>query len=81
MPERYSALAAVCPEVSDWTASERQHIAQLETLCKRDRGWELEYGRTDRGDPWCVIHDLRRDALVHIARIDGRYVVACPLEQ
>jgi hypothetical protein len=79
MSERCSDLAVV--SVGDWTASERQHIAQLETLYKRDRDWELEYGRTDTGDPWCVVHNLPRDALVHIARIDRRYVVAWPQEQ
>ena len=33
------------------------------------------FGQTDSGDPWYVVTDANQDVLVHIARIDGQFVV------
>ena len=52
------------------------------TLCRKTEHWELECSHTDAGDPWCVIHDRQEHRIVlHIARIDRRYVVVCPTRQ
>src|SRR5690349_5027463 len=60
----------------DWTASER---ARLEELADRlaDGGVRVEviFGATDEGDPWCVVTDEDGDVLIHVARIDGKFVV------
>jgi hypothetical protein len=61
---------------TDWTDHERAEIHRLEALCRELGQFELDCKRTDAGDPWCVAHDLRHDTVVlHIARIDRRYVV------
>ena len=40
-------------------------------------GFELECAHTDEGDPWCIVYDGERELVVlHIARIDSRYVMA-----
>ena len=67
---------------TDWTDNERAHIGRLETLCRSTDHWEMECSFTDAGDPWCVIYDLQEHRiLLHIARIDRRYVVALPLRR
>jgi hypothetical protein len=74
-------LTILSPTRGDWTAWERKHIGRLEAFRKSNQGWEIECGRTDTHDPWCVIHDVGSDAIVHIARIGRRYVVAWPEEE
>jgi hypothetical protein len=67
---------------TNWTDHERGEINRLEALCRKLGHWELECKRTDIGDPWCVVHDTYRDTVVlHIARIDRRYVVDWPGRQ
>ena len=67
---------------SDWTDDERGNIDRLEALCRKTEHWELECSHTDAGDPWCVIYDRQEHRIVlHIARIDRRYVVVCPTRQ
>lgn len=60
----------------DWTPGER---ARLEELADRlaAGGVEVEviFGATDEGDPWCVVTDGNGDVLIHVARIDGKFVV------
>lgn len=60
----------------DWTAAER---ARLQELADRlgDSGVHVEviFGATDEGDPWCVVTDESGDVLIHVARIDGKFVV------
>ena len=47
--------------------------------CRSIAHWEMECSFTDAGDPWCVIYDRREHCIVlHIARIDRRYVVVWP---
>ena len=67
---------------TDWTDHEREEIGRLEPLCRKLEHWELECTHTDAGDPWCVIYDRRREVVVlHIARIDRRYVVESPARE
>jgi hypothetical protein len=38
---------------------------------------EFDGGQTDEGDPWFVVYDCDREQVVlHIARIERRYVMA-----
>jgi hypothetical protein len=42
----------------------------------------MECSHTDAGDPWCVIYDQHEHRIVlHIARIDRRYVIVSPILQ
>jgi hypothetical protein len=57
-------------------------VRRLNLACQDLPYWELVCDHTDAGDPWCIIYDRwsGRTAL-HIARIDRRYVIVCPLRQ
>jgi hypothetical protein len=76
-------MAGMAPSPgTEWTDDERSHIGRLETLCRSIEHWEMECSFTDAGDPWCVIYDRREHCIVlHIARIDRRYVVVWPPRQ
>ena len=66
----------------DWTDDERAEIRRLEQLCDTSQGWSLECSHTDAGDPWCIIYDQHQQGIVlHIARIDRRYVLVWPRER
>jgi hypothetical protein len=66
----------------DWSEHERGQLRRLEELCASKAHWVLECSHTDAGDPWCVIYDKwRQRVMLHIARIDLRYVVALPQER
>ena len=66
----------------DWTDEERAQIRRIEQVCRDVAHWELECSHTDAGDPWCVIYDQQEHRIVlHIARIDRRYVVVSPTLQ
>lgn len=59
-----------------WTASERERLADLADRLSASGGKvEAVYGVSDDGDPWCVIKDEDEEILVHIARIDGQFVI------
>ncbi|PIB93136.1 hypothetical protein [Caulobacter sp. FWC2] len=64
------------PPASDWSANERGLLMlltqQLETAYGEVDGI---FGQTDSGDPWYVVTDSNQDVLVHVARIDGQFVV------
>jgi Ca2+-binding RTX toxin-like protein len=64
------------PPASDWSANERGLLMlltqQLETAYGEVDGI---FGQTDSGDPWYVVTDANQDVVVHIARIDGQFVV------
>jgi hypothetical protein len=63
----------------EWTDAELVEIRRLKQTCESQGNKELECDQTDAGDPWCVIHDRSSDSiLLHIARIDRRYVVVFP---
>lgn len=60
----------------DWTASERARLLDLaDHLSGHGGPVEVAFGQTDAGDPWCVVTDARQEVLVHVARIDGQFVV------
>ncbi len=59
-----------------WTAAERARLAELaERLSTQGGKVEAVYGVSDEGDPWCVIKDENEEILVHVARINGQFVI------
>lgn len=64
------------PPDGDWTSGERARLGELaERLAARGARVRAAYGVTDQGDPWCVIQDDEDEVLIHIARIDGAFVI------
>jgi len=60
----------------DWTASERARLEEVaDRLAAGGVHVEVIFGATDEGDPWCVVTDGNGDVLIHVARIDGKFVV------
>lgn len=60
----------------DWSAAERARLEELaDRLAASGVRVEVIFGATDEGDPWCVVTDENGDVLIHVARIDGRFVV------
>lgn len=59
-----------------WTAAERARLSELADRLGAD-GVKVEvvYGMTDEGDPWCVIKDDQEEVLIHVARINGQFVI------
>ena len=65
----------------NWSEQERAEIGRLEAVCSETNHWSLDCDHTDAGDPWCVIYDQQHHRIVlHIARIERRYVVVWPWE-
>src|SRR5687768_1007224 len=63
-------------ESAEWTAEERARLEALaDQLAAEGVRVEVVFGATDAGDPWCVVSDEHGDVLIHVARIDGRFVV------
>jgi hypothetical protein len=63
----------------DWTEAEDAEIARLARAC--GTRFQLECSHTDEGDPWCVVRESRNSTIiVHIAKIDRRYVIVVPFE-
>jgi len=64
------------PPASDWSANERGLLMLLTQQLEGAYG-EVDgiFGQTDSGDPWYVVTDASQDVLVHVARIDGQFVV------
>lgn len=60
----------------DWTMAERARLQEVaDRLSAGGVHVEVIFGATDEGDPWCVVTDGDGDVLIHVARIDGRFVV------
>jgi hypothetical protein len=73
------ALSLVAPDHGDWSDQEHREIDRIRAVCEKHEELVLEASRTDEGDPWCIVYDCRRDvAILHLARIDRRYVIAWP---
>ena len=76
-----SDLGAVVPFLlkaarGDWSPAERARLVDFAgRLTARDVEAACVYGVADDGDPWCAITDHRGEVLVHVARIDGRYLI------
>ena len=59
-----------------WSVPERIQIERIRYLCEKSLQLEFEGGQTDEGDPWFIVYDHEHDlVVVHIARIDRRYVM------
>ena len=59
-----------------WTAAERARLSELaDRLAADGVKVEIVYGVTDEGDPWCVIKDDQEEVLIHVARINGQFVI------
>ena len=59
-----------------WTAAERTRLSDLADRLSADGAKvEVVYGMTDEGDPWCVIKDENEEVLIHVARINGQFVI------
>ncbi|MDO8381219.1 hypothetical protein [Phenylobacterium sp.] len=64
------------PDTGGWTAGERAKLSELaDRLAAEGIHVRVVYGSTDAGDPWCVITDENDEVLVHVARIDGQFVI------
>lgn len=64
------------PPATDWSANERGLLMLLtQQLESTYDDIDVVFGQTDSGDPWFVVTDVNQDVLVHIARIDGQFVV------
>ena len=81
-PARYSPMTTRPLPGQDWTDNERAEIRRLEKVCDASEHWMVECTQTDVGDPWCIIYDHQHHRIIlHIARIEGQYVVVWPREQ
>ncbi|MFN3512960.1 MAG: hypothetical protein ACK41C_07945 [Phenylobacterium sp.] len=60
-----------------WTAAERARLADLAERLAAQYGGKVEAvcGVSDAGDPWCAIKDENEEILIHVARIDGQFVI------
>jgi len=68
---------SVTPRRGDWTDQELCQLERIRAECSALLGFELECAHTYEGDPWFLVYDRDREQVVlHIARIDRRYVMA-----
>ncbi len=66
------------PDQKNWTDAEQAELDRLREAFSAEH-LKIECSHTDEGDPWCIVYDRRRSAvLLHIARIDRHYVVVWP---
>lgn len=63
----------------DWTQGEMADFYRAQRLLSQQGiGIGLDSGLSDAGDPWMVFFDLgTQDVFMHVARIDGRCLLAC----
>ena len=77
----WSAMPQLPLSGKNWSEHERAEIGRLEAVCSETNHWSLDCDHTDAGNPWCVIYDHQHHRIVlHIARIERRYVVVWPRE-
>ena len=78
-PSKVGSDIAPCGPPIDfgrWSIPERIQIERIRYLCEKCPQLEFDGGQTDEGDPWFIVYDHEHDlVVVHIARIDRRYVV------
>ena len=59
-----------------WSVPESIQIERIRYLCEKCPQMEFDGGHTDEGDPWFIVYDReRKQVVLHIARIDRRYVI------
>lgn len=69
-------LSFIRPGPRDWSNDEKAQFARIQKLLA-DAGVfvDIEHGRTDEGDPWCVLcSGASGEVIIHVARIDGQYL-------
>ncbi len=78
-----NTVAKLAPDRIPWTKRELVRLTQIEgALVRADLSVECEHGTTDEGDPFTDFWEVRTGKLVvHVARIDRRYVIAWPDER
>jgi hypothetical protein len=77
-PKADSNIATCGPPIHHdcWSVPERIQIERIRYLCDRCPQLEFDGGQTDEGDPWFIVYDREHEQVVlHIARIDRRYVM------
>ena len=82
-PRSLAPTATTLPPASgmSWTNAELAELQRLTALCRDRDDWKLEFDQTEAGDPWAVIYDrARRRTVLHLARIDRRYVAVFPTQ-
>lgn len=63
----------------DWSNQELANIYRVKKLLDAAGVPNtLERGISDEGDPWCIFCTLAGDVFIHLARVDGRYVLDSP---
>lgn len=62
------------PPSGDWTPSERARLNELAARVAEQADVQVVFGRSDSGDPWCVVLDAQDEVLVHVAREGGGFV-------
>jgi len=68
-------------ERGDWTAGQRAKLEQLaDTFSRLGLNVDVVFGKTDVGDPWCVLKGDDEEVLVHVARVGDHFVVHSLLE-
>ena len=61
-----------------WSVSERIEIERISNLCENFPQLAFHVGQSDESDPWFIVYDPEHDQVVlHIARIERRYVMVC----
>lgn len=62
-------------ERAKWSIGERSELQRLQAAYPPPY-YEMESGKTEEGDPWCVVCNSALDRVfVHIARIGCKYVI------
>ncbi|MEO1746111.1 MAG: hypothetical protein AAFR13_06225 [Pseudomonadota bacterium] len=67
-------------ETQDWCQQEIADLYRAHNLLGQNgMVFGLDRGLSDEGDPWLIFYDFQsNDAFLHVARIDGRCILACP---
>lgn len=76
-PPRQKTITFV--DRGDWTNQELADLYRVEAiLVQSGIRLETERGVTDEGDPWFVFCNHEGEVLVHLARLDGSYLLDSP---
>lgn len=75
-----NTVAKLAPDRIPWTMRERVRLTQIQrALVRSGLNIQCEHGTSDEGDPFADFCEVRTGKLVvHVARIDRRYVIAWP---
>ena len=60
-----------------WSVPERIQVERIRYLCEESPELDFDGGQTDEGDPWFIVYDrVHEQVVLHVARIERRYVMA-----